>query len=113
MPWDANRVVPWRRLIREAALFGAAMVLLFGLVAKPDAGAYVGLALGIVLYVLLMAALAKFGYTRKTLADLRAEREAAAASSTARAAASAPRGRPAPTKRTGGGQRKTAAKRRR
>ena len=60
MPWDSSRVVPWRRLIREAALFGAAMVLLFGLIAKPDAGAYLGLALGIVFYVLLMAALAKF-----------------------------------------------------
>jgi hypothetical protein len=113
MSWDSNRVVPWRRLIREAALFGAAMVLLFGLIAKPDAGAYVGLALGLVLYVLLMAALAKVGYTRKTLADLRAEREAAAAANPPPAAVPAPRGRPAPTKRTGGGQRKPAAKRRR
>ena len=112
MPWDSSRVVPWRRLIREAALFGAAMVLLFGLVAKPDPGAYVGLALGLVMYVGLMAALAKYGYSRKTLADMRAEREALAASTAARSPADTPRGKPAPTKRTGGGQR-SAAKRRR
>jgi hypothetical protein len=113
MPWDSSRVVPWRRLIREAALFGVAMVLLFGLVAKPDAGAYVGLALGLVFYVGLMALLAKLGYSRKTLADMRAERDAVAASrAAASATTTAPRGKPAPTRRTGGGQR-PAAKRRR
>jgi hypothetical protein len=112
MPWDSSRVVPWRRLIREAALFGVAMVLLFGLVAKPDVGAYVGLALGLVFYVALMALLAKFGYSRKTLADMRAERDAVAASRAASAPTTAPRGKPAPTRRTGGGQR-PAAKRRR
>jgi hypothetical protein len=112
MPWDSSRVVPWRRLIKEAALFGALMVLVFGLVAKPDAGAYVGLVLGLVFYVALMAALAKFGYSRKSLADLRAEREALAAAKAPRAAPTAARGKPAPTKRTGGGSR-SAAKRRR
>jgi hypothetical protein len=111
MPWDSSRVVPWRRLIREAALFGVAMVLLFGLVAKPDAGAYVGLALGLVFYVALMALLAKFGYSRKTLTDMRNERDAVAASRAASAPTTAPRGKPAPTRRTGGGQR--PAKRRR
>jgi hypothetical protein len=111
MPWDSSRVVPWRRLLRDAALFGAAMVPVFGFVAKPDAGAYVGLALGLVFYVLLMALLAKFGYSRKTLADMRAERQAAAAS--APTAAPAPRGKPAPTRRTGGGQPRSAGKRRR
>jgi hypothetical protein len=112
MPWDSSRVVPWRRLIREAALFGVAMVLLFGLVAKPDAGAYVGLALGLVFYVALMALLAKFGYSRKTVADMRAERDAVAASRAPSATTTPPRGKPAPTRRTGGGPR-PAAKRRR
>lgn len=112
MPWESSRVVPWRRLVREAALFGAVMVLLFGLVAKPSAGAYVGLVLGLVLYVALMGVLAKFGYSRKTLADMRAERAAHAAAASAQAGASAPRGKPAPTRRTGGGQR-SATKRRR
>jgi hypothetical protein len=112
MPWDSSRVVPWRRLIREAALFGAIMVLLFGLIAKPDAGAYVGLVLGLVFYVGLMAALAKFGYARKTMAELRAEREALAASKAPPSASAAPRGKPAPTKRTGGGSRSSPKRRR-
>ena len=56
---------------------------------------------------------AKSGYSRKTLADLRAEREAVAAQSAARTAAAAPRAKPAPTKRTGSGAARSASKRRR
>jgi hypothetical protein len=115
MPWDSSRNVPWRRLIREAALFGALMVLIFGLFTDASVASYLGLLGGLAVYVALMAALAKFGYTRRTLADMRAEREAVTAQAAARSATSAPaqRTKPAPTKRTGGGQQRASAKRRR
>ncbi|MBI4935270.1 MAG: hypothetical protein HY828_15420 [Actinobacteria bacterium] len=54
-------------------------------------------------YVVFGAILAKFGYVRKTLKELRAE-AAAAAPRTVGASAGSTRAKPAPTKRTSGGQ---------
>ncbi len=106
MAWDSSRPIPWRRFGREALLFLAIGVLLVALVFDPKdpAATYTGLALGAVLFVLVSAVLAKFGYLRSTLRDLREGTRAAAA---AKAAAKGPqqpvvasRNRPAPTKRT-------------
>lgn len=103
--WDASRPVPWRRLIKEyliyAVIMGTVLLLLF-----RDAGV-LALLLGLVaagpIYLALGAVLAKFGYQRKTLAELRTPR-APAPTTLADAAPGAPappsRSRPAPTKRT-------------
>lgn len=103
--WDASRPVPWRRLIKEyliyAVIMGTVLLLLF-----RDAGV-VALLLGLVaagpIYLALGAVLAKLGYQRKTLAELRTPR-APATTTLADAAPGAPappsRSRPAPTKRT-------------
>ena len=63
MAWDANRPVPWKRLIREAAIFlvvGAVAMLVF--VKNPKASTFVGLLLGMIFYVGFVAVLSKFGY---------------------------------------------------
>lgn len=112
MPWESSRAVPWRRLIREWALFAALMVIVFGLIAKAPAASYVGLAASFPLYMAFGAILAKFGYSRKTLAELRAERHTAQAATSARQAPTGPRPKPAPTKRTGRGNRQSGNRRR-
>jgi len=112
MPWDSSRPVPWRRLVREWALFAALMVLVFALIAKAPWSSYLGLVASLPLYLGFGALLAKFGYSRKTLADLRAERQAAAAQQAARTAATAPRPKPAPTRRTSTGPQRSSKRRR-
>jgi hypothetical protein len=69
--------------------------------------------MGGVVYVVLGAVLAKFGYQRKTLKQIRAEAAAAPPRQVGRSA-HPPRGtsRPAPTSRTGGAPRRPQQKRR-
>ncbi len=105
--WDGSRPVPWRRLIKEYAIYAAIMAVILLLLFR-DRGV-VALLLGLVaagpIYLVLGAVLAKFGYQRKTLAELRTPRATTSASSTTAAAGNggAPRQRPAPTKRTSTG----------
>jgi len=100
--WDPNRPVPWKRLIREAAIFlvigGLAMVIF---VKHPKPGSFVGLLIGMLFYVGFVAVLSKFGYERQSIREARAKREAVATA----AAAPVPgaKARPAPTKRTSTG----------
>jgi hypothetical protein len=124
MAWDASRPVPWSRLTREWVVYVAVMGLVFGGLAaagviEVSLGAVAGLLISGPLYLLLGAVLAKLGYQRKTLRELRAEsavgdttREGAA-----RAAVPASRPRPAPTRRTSTGRsqhpRRTTRQRRR
>ncbi len=112
MPWDASRTVPWRRLVREWALFAAILTLIFGLIAKAPAASYVGLAASFPLYLAFGAVLAKFGYERKSLAQLRSARPPRAGSPAAQSAASVPRAKPAPTRRTSTGPQRPASKQR-
>jgi hypothetical protein len=113
MPWDAKRAVPWPRLFKEWGLFAALMVLVFALFAKAPAASYIGLAASLPLYLAFGGLLAKFGYSRKTLAELRAERAAAPSSGTSTAGSTAARTRPAPTKRTSTGPQRSSTKKRR
>jgi hypothetical protein len=109
MAFDRNRPVPWPRLLREAAIFAVVASLTFALViGERDPGIYIGIVAGLAIYVGLGALLAKFGYRRQTLGELRAQSRAdAAAAQAARArTASSARPKPAPTKRTGAGHRK-------
>lgn len=103
MAWDANRPIPWRRLLREAAIFVVigALAITF-LVRHPKPGDYVGLAIGMVFYVTFVAVLSKFGYQRQSIRQARQRREAAVAQAAA-APATGSRTRPAPTRRTSTG----------
>ncbi len=105
MAWDSSRPVPWARLTREWAIFVAIMAAVFALAFRDDAtvGTFAGLIVSGPVYLLFGAVLAKFGYQRKSLRDLRAERTAAQARKAAAPTAPAPRQRPAPTRRTSTG----------
>src|SRR3954452_8683839 len=75
--WDANRPVPWKRLIREAAIFlviGALAMLSFG--KQPRVATFVGLFIGMLFYVGFVAVLSKFGYERQSIRQGRAPLEA-------------------------------------
>jgi hypothetical protein len=111
MAWDSSRVVPWRRLVREwvvYAVFAAVVVSIYFVATdrKLEIGWLAGLLSSGPMYVAFGAILAKFGYQRKTLKQLKEERPVAAAARSSRSGSTtAPpaRARPAPTKRTSTG----------
>jgi hypothetical protein len=104
MAWDSTRPVPWKRLMIEWAAIGAVIIVVSGFTNPPvTIESLISVVLGGGIYVLVGVLLAKFGYQRKTLSQLRAE--AASAPRTA-APSPTPRQRPAPTSRTGGGTRR-------
>lgn len=113
MGWDASRPVPWRRLVKEWVLYAAIMAVVLAVIYRdgerlvPILG---GLLVSGPLYLVLGYGLAKFGYARKTLAELRTPR--ATSSSTSAPDAPAPRPRPAPTRRTSTGPNRSRAKKR-
>ena len=107
MAWDSSRPVPWNRLAKEAAIFlvlGGVIFAVFIKDTKPSS--YVGLVIGMGIYVGFSVVLAKFGYTRETMKQARLRQAAAKQQqSQPRDAGSSPmnRPRPAPTKRTSSG----------
>lgn len=111
MAWDANRQVPWGRLFREWLVYATVMVLVFIVFLRDTVtgGSVLGLAASFPMYLGFGYVLAKFGYQRKTLRDLRSpgpDRSANSASgrSESRSARdSSSRGKPAPTRRTSTG----------
>lgn len=109
MAWDSSRPVPWRRLIREWLIYAAIMAAVFVIFFREGnlLGAMVGLLISGPLYLVFGSVLAKFGYQRKSMKQLRAERVDGAdrADGKATTETGAPRPRPAPTRRTSGGGR--------
>lgn len=104
MAWDSTRPVPWKRLMIEWAAIGAVVIVVSGFTNPPvTVESLISVVLGGGIYVLVGVLLAKFGYQRKTLSQLRSE---AAAAPRAAAAPTVQRPRPAPTSRTGGGNRR-------
>ena len=110
MAWDSTRKVPWRRLVREwliyAAIASGGFVVYYLVQDKPiKLGLFAGLLSSGPMYLVFGAVLAKFGYQRKTMKELRAERPvpAAARASSSGGSANSVRNRPAPTKRTSTG----------
>jgi hypothetical protein len=102
LAWDANRPIPWKRLLREATLFivvGAAAILF--LVKHPKPGDFFGLVIGMVFYVGFVAVLSKFGYQRQSIREAREKRRALASAPAVTAPTN--RQRPAPTRRTSTG----------
>ena len=102
MAWDANRPIPWKRLLREASIFIVigTLAIVF-LVKHPKPGDFLGLVIGMVFYVGFVAVLSKFGYQRQSIREARERRRAVV--STPAATAQAARQRPAPTRRTSTG----------
>lgn len=103
MAWDSTRPVPWKRLMIEWAVIGAVVIVVSGFTNPPvTVESLISVVLGGGIYVLVGVLLAKFGYQRKTLSQLRSE----AAAPRAAATTAVQRPRPAPTSRTGGGNRR-------
>lgn len=119
MAWDSSRPVPWQRLIREWLLYVGVMGALFLLFFRSSSliGIFAGLLVSGPLYLMFGYVLAKFGYQRKTLKQLRADAPARgaerASGSGAAPDADRPRPKPAPTSRTGGRPARGGNKRRR
>jgi hypothetical protein len=108
MAWDSTRPIPWQRLLREWAIYGSILAVVIFIARRNDlqAGQFVWLILSFPIYIGFGALLAKFGYQRKTLKDLRAEtarRNAEASSVRSVASSTTGRPKPAPTKRTSTG----------
>jgi len=102
--WDSNRPVPWKRLIKEWAIYAGIMAAILIIVFR-DAGRLLPILGGLIIsgpiYFLFGAVLAKFGYQRKTLSEMRTPRAAPSGSSTSPEPAA--RAKPAPTRRTSTG----------
>jgi hypothetical protein len=117
--WDSSRPVAYRRLFKEWLIYAAIMTVLFLVVMRDEANEVsllFGLLASLPLYIGFSYVLAKFGYQRKTLADLRTPR-ATSAAATSSDASTPDRQRPAPTRRTASsasrrGQRPPSRKRR-
>lgn len=119
MAWDSSRPVPWKRLVRDWVLYVGIMTVVFLIVYRDriTPGLFAGLLISGPMFVAIGALLAKLGYTRKTMQDLKAEaaaRDAAKQTAAAgRATGPGPRPKPAPTKRTSGGTNRPNGKQRR
>lgn len=118
MAWDSSRPVPWNRLIREWLIYAAIMSAVFIIFFRGDnvIGAIAGVLISGPLYLAFGAAMAKFGYQRTRLKDVRGAAKQPAASSNSASESTgtdAPRPKPAPTSRTaGGGNRPKSSNRR-
>jgi hypothetical protein len=117
MAWDKTRPVPWQRLMREWLLYAVIMTAVFLLIFNDGntAGAVAGVLVSGPLYLGFGWLLAKFGYQRKTLKELRTPQAAAATGDDDRLGDTAiTRRSVAPSSRTaGGGNRPPTKKNRR
>ena len=111
MAWDSNRPVPWKRLVREWAIYAGVMSVAFAVVLRDWelVGVVGGLVLSLPLYLALGYVLAKLGYQRTRLR----RGSVPTSAPTATQPAAATRARPAPTRRTGSGGPARAGGRRR
>jgi hypothetical protein len=114
MAWNSANPVAWKRLFIEWLVIGAvvAFVSLF-ITDNRNASSYIAILLGGFVYLALGGILAKFGYQRKTLKQIRAEAEATPPRQVGQNATPAGRSRPAPTSRTSTGPSKSSQKRKR
>ena len=72
MAWDASRPVPWNRLFKEWLIYSAILAVVFALVFRGNAFSIVaGLIISGPIYLAFGYVLAKFGYQRKTLSEMR------------------------------------------
>ncbi len=80
MGWDSSRPIPWERLVREWVLYAGIMSAIFLVFFRDNnvIGALAGVLISGPLYLAFGAVMAKFGYTRKNLRELRAQSKAEA-----------------------------------
>lgn len=117
MGWDSSRPVPWQRLMREWVIYVGIMALVLAVFFRDAGliGALAGLLISGPLYLGFGFVLAKFGYQRKSLKEMRTPRAEAGGTTGASSADSSAtsRPKPPPTRRTSTGiNRKKAPKRR-
>ncbi|MDA3031409.1 MAG: hypothetical protein O3B90_03675 [Actinomycetota bacterium] len=81
MAWDNSRPVPWKRLTREWVVYAGIMsvVFLFLFNDGNPVGAVAGVLVSGPMYLGLGWVLAKFGYQRKTMKELRTSQGSAGA----------------------------------
>lgn len=119
MTWDSSRPVPWQRLTNEWLLYVGLMGILFVAFFRTNSllGMIAGLLVSGPLYLAFGYVLAKFGYERKSIKQLRSDGPARGSKWPSKSSddteASKPRPKPAPTSRTGGASTRSNAKRRR
>ena len=114
MAWNSANPVAWKRLFIEWLVIGAVVsfVSLF-ITDNRDWTSYAAILLGGVVYIVLGGVLAKFGYQRKTMKQIRAEAAAAPPRQVGSSPVPSGRPRPAPTSRTSSGPAKGNQKRKR
>ncbi len=123
MGWDNSRAVPWERLIREWVVYAGIMSAIFLVFFRDNnvIGALAGVLISGPLYLSFGAVMAKFGYTRKSLKELRAQGQAEGIEKrrerdeSKKSPAGDNSSHPAPTSRTSGGSNrpKSSSKRKR
>lgn len=117
MAWDASRPVPWRRLVKEWAIYATIMAVVFGLVLRSTTalGSAIGLLMSLPVYLAFGAVLAKLGYQRPSLR--RRTTPGPSTTTSPRSPTASNAARPAPTRRTSTGpsqhRRRTTKNRRR
>jgi hypothetical protein len=79
MAWDNTRTVPWRRLTREWVVYAAIMSVVFLFVFNDGnpVGAIAGVLVSGPMYLGLGWVLAKIGYQRKTMKEMRSAQPSA------------------------------------
>lgn len=116
MAWNAANPVPWKRLSIEWLVIGSVVALVSLITTENrNLSSYLSILFGGIIYVAFGALLAKFGYQRKTLKQIRNEAAAQPPRQVGRSSAPSPAGRPkpAPTSRTGGASPQSPPKRKR
>ncbi len=105
MAWDSNRPVAWQRLAREWLLYVGIMAVVFVVFFRDSnlVGILGGLLASGPMYLAFGFVMAKFGYQRKSLRELRSEPRPDRERRRSEPDADQRRAKPAPTKRTGGG----------
>ena len=111
MAWVASRPVPWKRLCIEWTVVAVVVAgLSYFVTDNRQLSSYVTIVFAGVVYVGFGAILAKLGYARKTLAQLRAETATTQAKPTTTVGT---RPKPAPTSRTSTGPNQRANRKKR
>ena len=107
MAWDSSRPVPWRRLLKEWALYAVLMAVLFVVFFRDSS--ILGIVLGLLasgpLYIAFGYVMAKFGYQRQSLRQARTDAAARRAAPATGDRVGGARPKPPPTRRTSGGGR--------
>jgi hypothetical protein len=115
MGWDSSRTVPWQRLMREWVVYIGIMAVIL-LVFFRDGGvvgAMAGLMVSGPLYLGFGYVMAKFGYQRKSLKEMKTARAEPRRKKSENADDPPTRSRPPATSRTSTGINRPKAKKRR